>query len=256
MQKIAFVEGNRAINKNNVRRHIESLKKFGRNLVPLLYVEAEEVKGHTLYDAVSEERTVIKPEDYKDYWVILDGQHRYKAAVELANSEEANGFTLDALTWQKVQLNGRSFEDVMIEVNTRTTPWKGSDYICGCILHEPENEAFQFANSLINLGVSGKTVAKYLFFKDKFKWSEAMADAEKMKSADVSRAKKIWEVVKRFPQNMQNKSIIIDYVIDKGGTRHWDVELKKIDALTDEQKRSFEKSKAINMKRQFEEMLG
>ena len=93
-KKIAFVDGNRAINKNNVKKHVESFKKFGKNLVPMLYVEATEIKGHTLYDADTGE--VVAPEDYKNYWAVLDGQNRYKAAVELAASEDAKGFTLDA----------------------------------------------------------------------------------------------------------------------------------------------------------------
>ena len=35
VKKVAFVDGNRAINPNNVAKHVESLKEFGRNLVPL-----------------------------------------------------------------------------------------------------------------------------------------------------------------------------------------------------------------------------
>ena len=147
-KNIAFVDGNRAINKNNVKKHVESFKKFGTNLVPLLYVEATEVEGRTLYDAETGE--VVAPEDYPNYWVILDGQHRYKAAVELAASEDANGFTLDALKWEKVEMKeSLTFDDYLIEVNTRTQPWKGADYICGCVLQHPENEAVQFAQELI-----------------------------------------------------------------------------------------------------------
>lgn len=250
MKQICFVDGNRAINKNNVKKHVESLKTFGRNLVPLLYVEAEEVKGHTLYDADTEE--VVAPEGYKDYWVVLDGQHRYKAARQLTDDD---GFTMDSLNWQKIELNGKSFEDVLIEVNTRTTPWKGADYICGCVLHNPENEAFKFANTLIKKGVSGKTVVKYLFLKDKFKWSDAMADAKVMNGADVERAKAIWAVVETFPLKMQKKSYIIDYVKEEGGAKHWKAELEKVNALTDEQKASFGKMKDKEIKNAFEEMM-
>ena len=40
VKKVAFVDGNRAINENNVEKHVKSLKEFGKNLVPLLYVDA------------------------------------------------------------------------------------------------------------------------------------------------------------------------------------------------------------------------
>lgn len=250
MNKIAFVDGNRAINKNNVKKHVESLKKFGKNLVPLLYVEATEVEGHTLYDAETGE--VVAPEDYPNYWVVLDGQHRYKAAVELAASEDANGFTLDALKWEKVNMaDGLTFDDYLIEVNTRTQPWKGADYICGCVLQHPENEVVQFAHELINEGVSGKTVAKYLFFKE-IKWSDAVKDASLLAKADVSRAKSIWEVVKKFPYLMRKSPIIIDLIISNG---NWQEDLRKIDSLTDEQKTSFENLKQGELKDAFKQMM-
>lgn len=246
-KNIAFVDGNRAINKNNVKKHIESLKKFGKNLVPMLYVEAAEVKGHTLYDAETGE--VVTPEDYPNYWVILDGQHRYKAAVELAASE---GFTLDALKWQKVEMKeGLTFDDYLIEVNTRTQPWKGADYICGCVLQHPENEAVKFAKELIKEGVSGKTVAKYLFFKE-IKWSDAVKDASLLAKADVDRAKTIWDVVKKFPYLMRKSPIIIDLIISNG---NWQEDLRKIDALTEEQKVSFETLKQGQLKDKLDQLL-
>lgn len=253
MKQIAFIDGNRAINKNNVKKHVESFKKFNRNLVPLLYVEAVDVDGHTLYDADTEE--VVAPEDYKDYWVVLDGQHRYKAAKQLADSEDANGFTLDNLKWQKVELGENTFEDVLIEVNSRTQPWKGADYICGCILQNPENEAVKFAKELTDEGVSSKTVNKYLFFNDKFKWADAVSDVKKLDGADVERAKTIWEVVKNFPLKMRIRSIIIDYIKEVGGTDYWKLELEKVKALTDKQVKSFEKEKVNDLKDVFKQMM-
>ncbi|MBQ6166954.1 MAG: hypothetical protein IJK41_05960 [Muribaculaceae bacterium] len=253
-KKISFVEGNRAISKNNVKKHIESLKKFGKNLVPMLYVEATEVEGHTLYDAETGEE--VAPESYPDYWVVLDGQNRYKAALELAASKDANGFTVDALKWAKVELNGKSFEEHLIEVNTRTQPWKGSDYICGCVLHNPDNEAALFAQSLTNLGISGKTAAKYLFFDEKYKWAEAMRDAELLASADVERAKAIWAVVEKFPLKVQKTSIIIDFIIKNGGEGHWQDELAKVDALSKKQKEALADVKQGDLKATFKRMMG
>ena len=200
-KKISFVEGNRAISKNNVKKHIESLKKFGKNLVPMLYVEATEVEGHTLYDAETGEE--VAPESYPDYWVVLDGQNRYKAALELAASKDA-----------------------------------------------------LFAQSLTNLGISGKTAAKYLFFDEKYKWAEAMRDAELLASADVERAKAIWAVVEKFPLKVQKTSIIIDFIIKNGGEGHWQDELAKVDALSKKQKEALADVKQGDLKATFKRMMG
>jgi hypothetical protein len=252
-KKVAFVDGNRAINPNNVVKHVESLKEFGKNLVPLLYVDALEIKDRNLYDAVS--NVQVPQEDYANYIVVLDGQHRYMAAWELANSDQAEGFTLDALKWEKVELNGKSFEDILIEVNTRTQPWKGSDYINGCILHDPNNEVLRFAKELTDKGISAKTVNKYLFFDDRMSWASVMSDSSKMKEADLGRAKNIWNEVAKFPQRVRTRSIIIDYVMDNGGKAHWQAELDKIKSLTDRQRKTFESTPVTKLKEKLEAML-
>lgn len=253
MKKVAFVDGNRAINQNNVAKHVESLKEFGKNLVPLLYVDAVEVSNRKIFDAVTDEQ--VTQELYNGYIVLLDGQHRFKAALRLAESDEANGFTLDSLKWEKVDLNGKSFEDILIEVNTRTQPWKGADYINGCILHEPNNEVFRFAKELTDLGISAKTVNKYLFFDERMSWANVMSDSSKMKDADIGRAKEIWNVAKKFPERIRRRSTIIDYVIDNGGKAHWQIELEKIKALTDRQRKSFESTPVSKLNEKLATML-
>ena len=253
MKKVAFVDGNRAINPNNVAKHVESLKEFGKNLVPLLYVDALEIQDRNLYDAITNEQ--VRQEDYASYIVVLDGQHRFAAAWELANGDEADGFTLDALKWEKVELNGRSFEDILIEVNTRTQPWKGADYINGCILHDPNNEVLRFAKELTDKGISAKTVNKYLFFNDRMSWAAVMSDSSKMKEANLDRAKAIWDEVIKFPHKIRTRSVIIDYIIDKGGANHWQEELDKVKKLTSRQRNSLETVKVAELKKKFESMI-
>ena len=55
VKKVAFVDGNRAINENNIKKHVVSLEKFGRNLVRLLYVDAKDVEGYAIHDAATDE---------------------------------------------------------------------------------------------------------------------------------------------------------------------------------------------------------
>ena len=259
VKKVAFVGGNRAINKNNVKRHVESLKKFRRNLVPLLYVDAEELKKYQLYDAGT--HSIIEPDDYADYIVVLDGQHRYMAAIQLASSEDANGFSLENLVWQRVELNGDSFTDILTEVNTITTKWSGADFISGCIFQSPANEILQFASELNHIGVSAKTVNKYLFLKEKFSWAKMMKTKDENirkelfdnANADLQRAKEIWNVVQTFPDNVKTSSVIIDHVLAKGGENYWRTEFEKVKKITDKDKLKELKGKKLIDK--FEEMM-
>ena len=253
VKKVAFVDGNRAINENNVKKHVESLKEFGGNLVPMLYVEASEIKDHSLYDACT--GSPITSEDYKDYIVILDGQHRYKAALALEGSADNNDFEINNLKWKKVNLQGKSFQDVLIEVNTRTQPWKGNDYINGCVLNDPTNEVAVFAKELTECGVSAKTINKYIFLNERFSWSAAMKDASLLNQADIKRAKEIWGVVKTFPKKMWKRSTVIDYILSAGGTNHWKEELDKIKALSDDDRNSFDKKKVSQLNEEFKKMM-
>ena len=65
----------------------------------------------------------------------------------------------------------------------------------------------------------------------------------------------IGKVVKKFPERIRKRSTIIDYVIDNGGKAHWQVELEKIKAFTDRQKKSFESTQVSKLKEKLEKML-
>jgi len=253
VKKVAFVDGNRAINENNVKKHAASLEKFGRNLVRLLYVDANDVEGYDIHDADTDE--IVEKENYGDYIVVLDGQHRFKAAMRLA-ADENKDFSLDSLRWDKVELDGHSFQDVLIEVNTRTQPWKGSDYISGCVLNNPQNEIALFAKEVTSKGASAKTVNKYIFFEDKFSWANAMKDEEVLNKADLQRAKEIWKVVITFPESIVKKSLIIDRIKEKGGKGYWKQELDKVVKLTAEQKKTLGDIKVVStQKSEFDRMV-
>jgi hypothetical protein len=259
VKKVAFVAENRNIDKNNVKKKIASLKKFGRNIVPLLYVDAVDVANSNLVDAITKDP--IEPKDYSEYIAALDGQHRYIAATELASGDDANGFTIDNLIWSKIEIpEGMTFADVLVEVNNVTSKWKGTDYISGCVLLNPD-EISLFANQLNKDGVSAKTVNKYLFFSEKAQWARIMTaktdeDREKYyANADLDRAKEIWAIVETFPANVQTSSVIIDYIKDNGGVHHWKTELDAVSKITEKQKKELEGLKNKKLTDKFAEIM-
>ena len=121
----------------------------------------------------------------------------------------------------------KTIEEALIEINSVGQMWKGTDYISGLALRQPENEIVQFAKELSDFGVKAKTINKYLLFEDKFSWAKPDEDVIN-KKADLDRAKKIWDVVKQFPDNVNKESIIIDYIMKAGGIKHWEDELKNV----------------------------
>lgn len=235
-EKVAFLEGNRKLNVNNVKALKESLKKFGSNLNALTYIKAEDLKGRKIIDVETGEEV---PEERRgSYIVVLDGQHRYKAALELSKSGE---FNLDNLKWSEVVVpEGKTIEDVLIEINTVGQKWKGIDYIAGYCLRNPDEPVGKFAYELSKQGLSGKTINKYLFFIDKFNWAkEANSVTDK---ANLERAKAIWDVVSTFPNKVKKQSYIIDVIISEGS---WKETLERVKAISDDDKQRLGKIKKL-----------
>lgn len=227
---VAFLEGNRNINPNNVKKMEVSLKEFGKNLMPMVYIKADDARlnGRKLKDAI--DGTTVEEGNRANYIVVLDGQHRFAAAVKM----EKEGFDTSKLLWEELKLDkNKTIEEALIEINSVGQMWKGTDYISGLALRQPENEIVQFAKELSDFGVKAKTINKYLLFEDKFSWAKPDADVI-TKKADLDRAKKIWAVVKQFPDKVNKESIIIDYIMKAGGINHWEDELKKVADVREE----------------------
>lgn len=221
---VAFLEGNRNINSNNVKKMEVSLKEFGKNLMPMVYIKADDARlnGRKLKDAI--DGTTVEEGNRANYIVVLDGQHRFTAAVKM----EKEGFDTSGLLWEELKLDeNKTIEEALIEINSVGQMWKGTDYISGLALRQPENEIVQFAKELSDFGVKAKTINKYLLFEDKFSWAKPDEDVIN-KKADLDRAKKIWAVVKQFPDKVNKESIIIDYIMKAGGVKHWEDELKNV----------------------------
>lgn len=222
---VAFLEGNRNINPNNVKKMEVSLKEFGKNLMPMVYIKADDARlnGRKLKDAI--DGTTVEEGNRANCIVVLDGQHRFTAAVKM---EKEKKFDTSKLLWEELKLDeNKTIEEALIEINSVGQMWKGTDYISGLALRQPENEIVQFAKELSDFGVKAKTINKYLLFEDKFSWAKPDKDVIK-KKADLDRAKKIWDVVKQFPDNVNKESIIIDYIMKAGGIKHWEDELNAV----------------------------
>ena len=80
---VAFVKGNRNVNRKNIRSKKRTLKDYHGNMTPLLYVDGIKAvtDGCTLCHPENVNKVIPNSEAEKCI-VILDGQHRYLAALE------------------------------------------------------------------------------------------------------------------------------------------------------------------------------
>ena len=187
--------------------------------------------------------------DYLNYFVILDGQHRYVAARRL---EEQGLFNIEDLQWNTIKVEGRDVALIITEINSRLLSWKGEDFIAGAAIKYPDNEILAFANELAHKGVRGKTIMKYLTFATPFKWSDVIKDIHKLDICNLERAKMIWDIVSQFSEVVYKSSAIIDYLIKNS---NFTEDLAKIKGLTKHQRGALNSTKTKQLPRMLEELL-
>ncbi len=163
-KKIAFIKGNRDIAKGNVNSKVKSLSECRMNLVPMMVVEGKKAvdDGCSL---VSPDGADITNDDAEKCLVIVDGQHRYKAAMKLLEEEKDNDektITDDSIHFF-LDYSGRNTKELLAVTNIESYKWKAEDYAKGAVLYKPDDKVAKFANEYLEKGISISTISIYLF---------------------------------------------------------------------------------------------
>jgi hypothetical protein len=144
-KKVAFISGNRNVNSKNITSKKESFGRFECNIVPLMYVNGTKAveDGCNLVDASTEQ--IVDANKVSSYIAIVDGQHRYTAAMEKGISPEFLILFED--------YTGANTKDLLATANIDSFAWNSSNYIDGAVLFNPENELAKFAKELSDLNI-------------------------------------------------------------------------------------------------------
>ena len=208
--KVAFVKGNRSINSKNVSSKKESLKKYSGNLVPLMYVSGSEAidDGCELVDTQGND---IDAENAEKYIVILDGQHRYIAAIE-AGLDTSNIYLFENYV-------GAPVKELLAEANREAESWKGTDFINGASLLNPESKLARFARKMVDKGWLNSVIGQILCFASgklgKKDYCAIMAGQEPKASYNLERAQYfIKSAEATFPTDFVGKRYLISVVIE------------------------------------------
>lgn len=205
---VCFIKGNRQVSNKNVKSKIASISKYGI-LSPLMYVKGKKAVEDGCLLATSDGET-ISNEEIDNYIAIVDGQHRYKAAMESGVSDEEiylfESFA-DATT-----------KELLAEANVEVEKWRGGDYIAGAALAQPKNELLQFANSLSLKKFPISTISLILCW-DKHKLtsknlSKLMKGGDVNIEHDIERATAFLDGMSKFTDIFIAKNYAINVVID------------------------------------------
>lgn len=229
---VAFVKGNRNVSRKNVSSKKRTLKEYHGNMTPLLYVDGTKAisDGCSLFNPKTKED--IPNSEAENCIVILDGQHRYMAALE-------SNLDLNNLIVYK-DFTGASTKVLLSVTNTDSFAWNGGDVAKGANLFSPENEIAQFAAKLVDLGYSHSTIGYILCFAGgkltKTHYSRIMRGENIEVEYNVKRAQDFLDSAKKV---FDDKFIKMRYLISAvahltnnkscGDYKKWLIALEKFD---------------------------
>ena len=213
--KFAFIKGNRPTDEKAIKVKKDSISEHGI-LCPITAVNGEEViksNGH-LTDLDGND---IADEHAKDYYAVLDGQHRLKAYLEL-------GLPLEDLVVIEPLNKKIAIALLIAEMNICTKTWKGSDYMAAPAMAIKEtNAAFDFAMELQRRNFPLSTISLWACGNNKLKAKDLVASLKTrempqcLQEADgwCAKSRKWFEAAsEKFTAKFLAKKYLISFVQD------------------------------------------
>ena len=221
--KIARLENNRELDDKAVKAKMKSLKAKGQ-LQTAIVLPAQRAKDENLQvvDFLSGEG--VKDEDIPSYLVLPEGNHRYKAHLNLLVENKDNEGKKDFKKYEGkfyVMLpltDTLSIAEMMAEMNICTKVWKGTDYIRGAIMSHPENvtEVLRYMAELEQQKFSLPAISMYVTDSEKVnksmlqkfmngEVSDTLQDSEEHQEL-IDRSKKVLEAAKEFGPMLGTRS--------------------------------------------------
>ena len=213
--KFAFIKGNRPTDEKAIKVKKDSISEHGI-LCPITAVNGEEViksNGH-LTDLDGND---IADEHAKDYYAVLDGQHRLKAYLEL-------GLPLEDLVVIEPLNKKIAIALLIAEMNICTKTWKGSDYMAAPALAIKEtNAAFDFAMELQRRNFPLSTISLWACGNNKLKAKDLVASLKTrempqcLQEADgwCAKSRKWFEAAsEKFTAKFLAKKYLISFIQD------------------------------------------
>ena len=213
--KFAFIKGNRPTDEKAIKVKKDSISEHGI-LCPITAVNGEEViksNGH-LTDLDGND---IADEHAKDYYAVLDGQHRLKAYLEL-------GLPLEDLVVIEPLNKKIAIAILIAEMNICTKTWKGSDYMAAPAMAIKEtNAAFDFAMELQRRNFPLSTISLWACGNNKLKAKDLVASLKTrempqcLQEADgwCAKSRKWFEAAsEKFTAKFLAKKYLISFIQD------------------------------------------
>lgn len=147
-KEVAFLKCNRLIDKKNIIQKVQSIKSKGIIGI-IFYLPGDKVvkDGYEIID--SHNNSISKPENYI---VIIDGQHRIKAALDCNYPTDKirlalpGDISLDTMT-------------ILLALNNECFKWAGNNYLRAAYIRHPKSKDLAYMNLLAEEGFPLSTIS-------------------------------------------------------------------------------------------------
>lgn len=221
-KKVAKLVNNRNIADKAVKEKATSLTEKSQ-LIPAVVVDAAKAVEQGLAIVDFQSGMEIPAEEIQNYVVLVDGNHRYQAHLNLLTGK----FKYDGNFWVMYPLQPElTIVETLAELNIATNPWKGSDYgkCAAIVLGEDAPEGVKAMNELISKGCNLASASLWVAFTKEIGKS-AMVKAMNRKevsgaltnTANIQRGLKLYELASKagFTQQYLGKRYFIQWIISK-----------------------------------------
>ena len=176
----------------------------------------------------------IPSSEAANYIVIIDGQHRVKAALQM-------GLDLSNLMLFEAYVDAKTKELLSVS-NIESKGWSNSDFVSGALLFNPDSTEAQFFVDLTEIGCSMSTISDITTWKSgltKAKLAKFMAGERLVVECDLERAKVFLEAARtKFDNSFIAKRYLIRAVIALSNAEGYPKVCEAITKLTDGDLRS------------------
>ena len=166
-KKIAKLAANRQIRRAILAAKKKSLRKFGQ-ATPAIIVDAKTAVGQGFGILDFKTGAPIPTEEVENYVVVVDGAHRLDAHLTLLGEVKEGQYTDNFyFMFPLSEKQNQDIGQLLAEINTCTTPWKGGDYAIGAsIMVDEDLPVLSFITELAKKGCSLRAASEWATLTD------------------------------------------------------------------------------------------
>lgn len=165
-KKVAKLVNNRNMEKKAVNDKAKSLNEKNQ-LIPAVVVDAVAAVAEGLDVVDFQSGNEIPTNELQNYVVLVDGNHRYQAHLNLLEAAAKGKGEYAGEFWVMYPFNEElTVVDMLTELNIATNPWKGGDYgrCAALVLGENAPEGVKAMNALIGKGCNLACASLWIAF--------------------------------------------------------------------------------------------